>query len=52
MIPHHPLAVNLFYEDQKKEAWRRAADFLKNRMLPFNNEGIFRCYRELDAGRR
>ena len=28
---HHPVAVNLFYEDQKKEARRRAADFLKHR---------------------
>jgi glutathione S-transferase len=28
---HHPLAAGLYYEDQKKEARRRAADFLKNR---------------------
>src|SRR5271156_1139331 len=28
---HHPLAVDLYYEDQKKEARRRTADFLKNR---------------------
>jgi glutathione S-transferase len=29
---HHPVAGNLYYEDQKKEARRRAADFLKNRV--------------------
>jgi len=29
---HHPVAGSLYYEDQKKEARRRAADFLKNRM--------------------
>jgi glutathione S-transferase len=29
---HHPVAGNLYYEDQKKEARRRAADFLKNRI--------------------
>ena len=28
---HHPIASGLYYEDQKKEAKRRAADFLKNR---------------------
>jgi glutathione S-transferase len=28
---HHPVAASLYYEDQKKEARRRAADFLKNR---------------------
>jgi glutathione S-transferase len=28
---HHPVAAGLYYEDQKKEARRRAADFLKNR---------------------
>jgi glutathione S-transferase len=32
---HHPVAVNLYYEDQKKEARRRAADFLKNRAPKF-----------------
>jgi glutathione S-transferase len=32
---HHPVGVTLFYEDQKKEARRRAADFLKNRMPKF-----------------
>jgi len=29
---HHPVAVSLYYEDQKKEARRKAADFLKNRV--------------------
>jgi glutathione S-transferase len=29
---HHPVAVSLYYEDQKKEARRKAADFLKNRL--------------------
>jgi glutathione S-transferase len=29
---HHPVAGGLYYEDQKKEARRRAADFVNNRM--------------------
>ncbi len=29
---HHPIASSLYYEDQKPEARRRAADFLKNRV--------------------
>jgi glutathione S-transferase len=28
---HHPIASSLYYEDQREEARRRAADFLKNR---------------------
>jgi len=28
---HHPIASSLYYEDQKKEARRRAADFIDNR---------------------
>jgi len=32
---HHPVASALYYEDQKKEALRRAADFLKNRVPKF-----------------
>ena len=28
---HHPIGSGLYYEDQKKEAKRRGADFLKNR---------------------
>jgi len=29
---HHPIASSLYYEDQRREAKRRAADFLKNRL--------------------
>src|ERR1700722_8466228 len=29
---HHPVAAGLYYEDQKPEARRRTADFLKNRI--------------------
>ena len=29
---HHPIAASLYYEDQKKEAKRRAADFTADRM--------------------
>jgi len=29
---HHPIAGNLYYEDQKKEAKRRAQEFVKERM--------------------
>jgi glutathione S-transferase len=29
---HHPIASGLYYEDQKREARRRAADFRKSRM--------------------
>ena len=32
---HHPVASNLYYEDQKREARRRADDFLKNRAPKF-----------------
>jgi glutathione S-transferase len=32
---HHPVAAMLYYEDQKKEAKRRAADFLKSRLPKF-----------------
>ena len=32
---HHPLASGLYYEDQKPEARRRAADFLANRLPKF-----------------
>jgi glutathione S-transferase len=32
---HHPVASGLYYKDQKKEARRRAADFLKNRLPKF-----------------
>jgi glutathione S-transferase len=32
---HHPVAAMQYYEDQKKEAKRRAADFLKSRLPKF-----------------
>lgn len=32
---HHPVASSLYYKDQKKEARRRSADFLKNRLPKF-----------------
>ncbi len=32
---HHPIAGGLYYEQQKGEARRRAADFLKNRLPKF-----------------
>lgn len=32
---HHPVAGSLYYEDQKKEAHRRAADFRNNRIPKF-----------------
>lgn len=32
---HHPIGAGFYYEDQKKEAQRRAADFLKNRVPKF-----------------
>ncbi len=32
---HHPLSSSLYYEDQKKEAKRRAADFIASRVPKF-----------------
>ncbi len=32
---HHPIASSLYYEDQRPEAKRRAAEFLKSRMPKF-----------------
>ncbi len=32
---HHPIASGLYYQDQKKEARRRASDFLQNRVPKF-----------------
>ncbi len=32
---HHPIAASLYYEEQKAEAKRRAADFLEHRMPKF-----------------
>lgn len=34
---HHPLSVNLYYEDQKAEAVRRARDFRQSRLPKFLN---------------
>jgi glutathione S-transferase len=34
---HHPIATTLYYEDQKKEARRRAADFLAQRIGKYFN---------------
>jgi glutathione S-transferase len=41
---HHPVGVSLYYEDQKKEAKRRAADFVGNRIPKFLSyfEGVLR----------
>ena len=41
---HHPIAGNLYYEDQKREAKRRAKDFTKERMPKYLGyfEGILR----------
>jgi len=32
---HHPIGSGLYYEEQKRESKRRAADFLKNRLTKF-----------------
>ncbi len=32
---HHPIASSLYYEDQRREARRRAADFVANRLPKF-----------------
>ena len=32
---HHPIASSLYYHDQKSEARRRAADFIRNRLPKF-----------------
>jgi glutathione S-transferase len=32
---HHPLSVNLYYDDQKKEAKKRAREFIDSRMPKF-----------------
>jgi glutathione S-transferase len=32
---HHPIASNLYYGDQKKEARRRSSDFIENRVPKF-----------------
>src|ERR1700722_10586896 len=35
--PHHPVAPSLYYAQQRKEARRRAADFLRNRAPKYLN---------------
>jgi len=41
---HHPVGTTLYYEDQKKEAKRRAADFVEHRIPKFFDyfEGLLR----------
>ena len=34
---HHPIAASLYYEDQRREAKRRSADFVTNRLPKFAN---------------
>jgi glutathione S-transferase len=46
---HHPVAGSLYYEDQKKEAKRRAKDFRVNRMPKFL--GYFERVIERNPGR-
>jgi glutathione S-transferase len=43
---HHPVAPSLYYEDQKPEARRRAAEFTANRIPKF-----FRYFENILAGR-
>jgi glutathione S-transferase len=45
---HHPIAGSLYYEDQRKEARRRAEDFRRNRMPKFL--GHFERVLEANAG--
>lgn len=46
---HHPVGVGLYYEDQKREAKRRAADFREQRMPKFL--GYFERALETNRGR-
>lgn len=46
---HHPVGVGLYYEDQKREAKRRAADFREQRMPKFL--GYFERVLEANGGR-
>ena len=32
---HHPIAINLYYEDQKEEAKRKVTDYIENRLPKF-----------------
>ena len=43
---HHPIGSGLYYEDQKPESLRRAADFRGNRLRKFMN-----YFEQLDYGR-
>ena len=45
---HHPIASNLYYEDQRKEARRRARDFLQSRAPKYL--GYFQRVLERSAG--
>src|SRR5262252_4222240 len=42
---HHPIASGLYYEDQRREAKRRTADFLQNRAPKFMRyfEHVLKC---------
>jgi glutathione S-transferase len=46
---HHPIAGNLYYEQQKREAKRRSADFISNRIPKFL--GYFERVIERNAAR-
>jgi glutathione S-transferase len=46
---HHPVGSNLYYEDQKREAKRKAKDFTSNRIPKFL--GYFERVIERNAGR-
>jgi glutathione S-transferase len=47
---HHPIGGGLYYQDQRKEARRRAADFIKNRLPKFL--GYFERVLAQNAGKR
>ena len=32
---HHPIAISAYYEDQKEEAKKKAADYIENRLPKF-----------------
>ncbi|MDQ1831095.1 glutathione S-transferase [Massilia scottii] len=48
---HHPVGVSLYYEDQEKEARRRAADFIGNRIPKFLSyfEGVLQQPKRRDG---
>lgn len=47
---HHPIAASLYYEEQKREARRRSADFLDNRLPKYL--GYFERVLARNKGRR